>query len=311
MKGHESPAAKSRKTFQTIKGENGEVTQREVEETDSGLMKMIMSGTSNTDTSDYETEDDFHRDQHIKACMGSVDDDSNTQVRTRRVKNGRFQSGVKGGIKAVEQTESTDGQNYEQSPSSRYHVVATSSSSAKILNAPSGVKGRSSSNTNRRVARKRVSQSKSIESAAPVRNFDRCLEPVRVGQCRGAIPRYHYNSATGMCQEFLFGGCQGNGNNFLTSDSCMDNCLAIGSRRIVVEPVYPITQQKILSQRKTGVKGGDIETAESRISKSRTSSRTSIVNMAKVIKITDSLFADLDEVEPVAPRQFSRQTKSN
>lgn len=57
----------------------------------------------------------------------------------------------------------------------------------------------------------------------------RCHEPVVPGPCEAAIPRYSYDGASRSCQSFVYGGCQGNGNNFETKGECEANCgLATG-----------------------------------------------------------------------------------
>ena len=53
---------------------------------------------------------------------------------------------------------------------------------------------------------------------------DVCDEPKRVGPCRAAKPRFYFNTATGQCQRFSWGGCQPNGNNFLTESQCNAAC---------------------------------------------------------------------------------------
>ncbi|XP_077551062.1 actinia tenebrosa protease inhibitors-like isoform X2 [Haemaphysalis longicornis] len=45
-----------------------------------------------------------------------------------------------------------------------------------------------------------------------------------VGPCRGFFPRYYYNATTGTCESFIYGGCQGNGNNFVTQELCLKTC---------------------------------------------------------------------------------------
>uniref|UniRef100_A0A8C7WV87 BPTI/Kunitz inhibitor domain-containing protein n=1 Tax=Oryzias sinensis TaxID=183150 RepID=A0A8C7WV87_9TELE len=42
----------------------------------------------------------------------------------------------------------------------------------------------------------------------------RCLQPVRTGSCRAAFPRFFYNASSGSCSSFIYGGCDGNDNNF-------------------------------------------------------------------------------------------------
>uniref|UniRef100_A0A8C6YIU7 Tissue factor pathway inhibitor 2 n=1 Tax=Nothoprocta perdicaria TaxID=30464 RepID=A0A8C6YIU7_NOTPE len=43
------------------------------------------------------------------------------------------------------------------------------------------------------------------------------------------VSRWYYNRYTQSCQEFTYGGCLGNANNFLTSDDCEKRCWTIKS----------------------------------------------------------------------------------
>ncbi len=52
-----------------------------------------------------------------------------------------------------------------------------------------------------------------------------CNLPVKSGPCKAAFRKYFFNSKTGSCTKFLYGGCHGNGNNFQTKDECMRTCL--------------------------------------------------------------------------------------
>ncbi|CAG5132910.1 unnamed protein product, partial [Candidula unifasciata] len=49
---------------------------------------------------------------------------------------------------------------------------------------------------------------------------DNCTLEAESGICRGNFPRYFYNIATAQCEQFIFGGCQGNGNNFELLEEC-------------------------------------------------------------------------------------------
>lgn len=59
-----------------------------------------------------------------------------------------------------------------------------------------------------------------------------CALPRDEGKCKGARPRFHYNSMTGYCEEFLFTMCGGNRNNFAHADHCVNHCGASGVRYI-------------------------------------------------------------------------------
>ncbi|XP_041928453.1 kunitz-type protease inhibitor 1a isoform X1 [Alosa sapidissima] len=51
-----------------------------------------------------------------------------------------------------------------------------------------------------------------------------CLVPMKVGPCRGSFPRWHYNAVTEKCEEFRFGGCKENSNNYLSDAECQAAC---------------------------------------------------------------------------------------
>ncbi|KAK8779762.1 hypothetical protein V5799_018897, partial [Amblyomma americanum] len=44
------------------------------------------------------------------------------------------------------------------------------------------------------------------------------------GPCFGYFPRYYFDKENRTCQQFIYGGCQGNGNNFETKELCEYSC---------------------------------------------------------------------------------------
>lgn len=54
-----------------------------------------------------------------------------------------------------------------------------------------------------------------------------CKLPKDPGPCRAAIPRFWFNHESGQCEVFIYGGCEGNANNFETLDECERTCPAI------------------------------------------------------------------------------------
>lgn len=53
---------------------------------------------------------------------------------------------------------------------------------------------------------------------------DVCSQPPQPGPCRAHRTRFYYNTETRQCEEFVFGGCRGNGNNFDTAAACAAAC---------------------------------------------------------------------------------------
>ncbi|XP_019494022.1 PREDICTED: WAP, Kazal, immunoglobulin, Kunitz and NTR domain-containing protein 2 isoform X2 [Hipposideros armiger] len=51
-----------------------------------------------------------------------------------------------------------------------------------------------------------------------------CSLPTLQGPCKAYAPRWAYNSQTGQCQSFVYGGCEGNGNNFESREACEESC---------------------------------------------------------------------------------------
>ncbi len=56
-----------------------------------------------------------------------------------------------------------------------------------------------------------------------------CFLPPDRGECEKRIPRYYFatssnGTAGGECRRFTFGGCGGNGNNFLKKGDCLSTC---------------------------------------------------------------------------------------
>ncbi|XP_039980487.1 kunitz-type protease inhibitor 1-like [Xiphias gladius] len=54
-----------------------------------------------------------------------------------------------------------------------------------------------------------------------------CLSPAKAGPCRAAFPRWRYDAATGGCEQFTFGGCKPNKNNYLAEDECLSTCRGV------------------------------------------------------------------------------------
>ncbi|KAK4288694.1 hypothetical protein Pmani_038287 [Petrolisthes manimaculis] len=64
----------------------------------------------------------------------------------------------------------------------------------------------------------------STVTQTPTSDLSQCLLSKDVGPCQNFHPRYYYNSETGQCEYFLYGGCLGNSNNFQTLQDCQAAC---------------------------------------------------------------------------------------
>lgn len=63
--------------------------------------------------------------------------------------------------------------------------------------------------------------SKAIDEDMPYQ----CLAEPDPGPCRAFFQRFAYNYTSGKCEPFVFGGCQGNYNNFETMEECKNVCV--------------------------------------------------------------------------------------
>ena len=55
---------------------------------------------------------------------------------------------------------------------------------------------------------------------------DICTLPKEPGPCTAYFERWYLDSSDGYCKQFVFGGCQGNGNQFDTEEQCRTRCKA-------------------------------------------------------------------------------------
>nr|XP_048295412.1 kunitz-type protease inhibitor 2 isoform X4 [Myodes glareolus] len=56
-------------------------------------------------------------------------------------------------------------------------------------------------------------------------NFEEyCVPKAVTGPCRAAFPRWYYNVEKNSCESFIYGGCRGNKNSYLSQEACMQRC---------------------------------------------------------------------------------------
>ncbi|XP_070983215.1 kunitz-type protease inhibitor 2-like isoform X2 [Oncorhynchus clarkii lewisi] len=60
-----------------------------------------------------------------------------------------------------------------------------------------------------------------------VNSTDKCRMPMVVGSCRAAFPKYYYDVTNQTCKLFIYGGCNGNGNNFHSQEECEGACSGV------------------------------------------------------------------------------------
>lgn len=58
-----------------------------------------------------------------------------------------------------------------------------------------------------------------------------CYEPKYSGVCLAYVPSYAFNHRTNHCEQFVYGGCGGNGNRFATEGECLKRCAPEAARQ--------------------------------------------------------------------------------
>lgn len=53
----------------------------------------------------------------------------------------------------------------------------------------------------------------------------KCSGKPERGPCRGALRRYYYNQRLNKCLPFIYGGCKGNANRYLSVRKCEASCM--------------------------------------------------------------------------------------
>ncbi|XP_068170048.1 BPTI/Kunitz domain-containing protein [Antennarius striatus] len=82
-----------------------------------------------------------------------------------------------------------------------------------------------------------------VGSVYPINEYEACHFRKAEGQCNGKYLRYYYDSFHDKCKKFHWSGCVGNGNRFLSYESCNQTCLGIhddGDEEEEAEPDTPI-----------------------------------------------------------------------
>lgn len=63
---------------------------------------------------------------------------------------------------------------------------------------------------------------------------EQCSLPKKQGSCGARMLRYTYDIQTNKCHQFIYSGCNGNGNNFIEPADCIKACQAIGIVRLPI-----------------------------------------------------------------------------
>uniref|UniRef100_A0A9J7X375 Serine peptidase inhibitor, Kunitz type 1 b n=1 Tax=Cyprinus carpio carpio TaxID=630221 RepID=A0A9J7X375_CYPCA len=75
-----------------------------------------------------------------------------------------------------------------------------------------------------------------------------CTDPPVVGPCRARFTRWYYDPLNKKCHSFTYGGCDGNKNNFETSDKCMDNCSGVSENDVFATGLFVREEREELGE---------------------------------------------------------------
>lgn len=93
---------------------------------------------------------------------------------------------------------------------------------------------------------------------------DPCAAAPVVGPCKGTFPRWYYDQNAGECKHFLYGGCQGNHNNFLQEADCVSECIQKSPPFKPASVAPPITKQTEIAAPKVSQSQAESDTTISK-----------------------------------------------
>ncbi|GFY14594.1 hypothetical protein TNCV_4827981 [Trichonephila clavipes] len=66
-----------------------------------------------------------------------------------------------------------------------------------------------------------------LDSSKYGNKCDHCELQAVMGPCSEVHTHYYYNIVSRQCEQFLYGGCKGNKNNFRTKRECEKSCIKL------------------------------------------------------------------------------------
>jgi len=83
-----------------------------------------------------------------------------------------------------------------------------------------------------------------------------CNQPKLIGLCRARFDRFYFDSASGKCKPFTYGGCDGNENNFNTRADCKALCMNRGES--MMNDALPVEEEEEEEEPKPEGKSGTL-----------------------------------------------------
>ncbi|XP_049534828.1 papilin isoform X3 [Anopheles darlingi] len=60
---------------------------------------------------------------------------------------------------------------------------------------------------------------------------DTCFLPAETGECQNYTAHWYFDTKDNRCRQFYYGGCGGNGNNFVDEQACISRCIDDGAKQ--------------------------------------------------------------------------------
>ncbi|XP_048062935.1 kunitz-type protease inhibitor 1b [Megalobrama amblycephala] len=80
-----------------------------------------------------------------------------------------------------------------------------------------------------------------------------CTDPPVTGPCRASFTRWYYDPLNKKCHRFTYGGCDGNDNNFETTDNCMNNCSGVTEKDVFARGLFVMGDEELGETRSASV----------------------------------------------------------
>ncbi|XP_050091776.1 papilin-like [Anopheles aquasalis] len=84
-----------------------------------------------------------------------------------------------------------------------------------------------------------VSRDQCEAQCPPKVEKDTCFLPAETGECQNFTAHWYFDTKDNRCRQFFYGGCGGNGNNFVDEPACINQCIDGGAKQKPTETEAP------------------------------------------------------------------------